>query len=259
VAALGVLLNLGFLRAPLAARLADPSVPHVVLAAWLVMAAMRLVRRPADVTLSRFRSALLPVRVTSVAAVTALLAVLVCGATENLGRRLEKTALDESFDAALDRTDRLWVELGRAFPLPDNPSADPDDLITLSLYVRECTQPTDRIFVQDYLPQVLALAERGFAGGHADLRPGFFTTEVMQRLTVARLQAQHVPMALLNADEGTGGFRDAFPLVIAYFDEHFETAAKHTFNGRFPIRLLVNRTARVAGRFEPLGWPCFRQ
>ena len=128
----------------------------------------------------------------------------------------------------------------------------------LALYLRECTQPTDRIFVQHYIPQVLALGERGFAGGHADLRPGFFTTDEMQRLTVARLRAQSVPIAIVGASDDLGGFRESFPIVVSYFDQAFLNTAEHTFGGRFPIRLLVNRNARATGRFEPLNWPCFR-
>ena len=143
------------------------------------------------------------------------------GVTDDLPRRLEKSVLNQSMDDAFDafdRADRLWKEIGEAFPIADNPSASPDELLTLSLYLRRCTRPTDRIFVQHYIPQVLALAERGFAGGHAALRPGFFENEQMQ----------------------------------------FENVAEHTFDGRFPIRLLVNRDARVTGRFQPLKWPCFR-
>ena len=63
------------------------------------------------------------------------------------------------------------------------------ELITLSLYINACTAPTDRVLVQSYLPQVLAIARRAFAGGHADLRPGFFEMEDAQRLTLERLRA----------------------------------------------------------------------
>ena len=72
------------------------------------------------------------------------------------------------------------------------------DLVTLSLYVNACTAPNDRVLVQAYIPQVLALARRAFAGGHADLRPGFFKTEEAQRLVLDRLQRQSVPVILLD-------------------------------------------------------------
>ena len=44
VAVLALALDAGFLRSPLEARLADPSVPIVILIAWLLVAALRLVR-----------------------------------------------------------------------------------------------------------------------------------------------------------------------------------------------------------------------
>ena len=67
-----------------------------------------------------------------------------------------------------------------------------------------------------------------------------------------------MPVALVGAGDDLGGFRHSFPIVVAYLDRQFENAAEHTFDGRFAIRLLVNRDARAAGRFQPLDWPCFR-
>lgn len=259
VAALAVMLNVGFLRSPLAARLADPSVPHAILAAWLAVAVVRLWFRRGDVGSAWRRHALFaPAGIAASAAALALLAVLAVGVTDDLPRRLEKTGLDQSIDDAFDRADLMWRRVGEAFPIADEPSPHPDELGTLALYLRRCTQPTDRIFVQHYIPQVLGLAERGFAGGHADLRPGFFTSQAMQRLTVARLKRQSVPVALVGAGDDLGGFRDSFPIVVAYFDQQFEEVAERTFGGRFPIRLLVNRDARAVGRYRPLDWPCFR-
>ena len=259
VAALALMLNVGFLRSPLAARLADPSVPHALLAAWLVVAALGLVRHGDDVRSAwRAHPVFGPGRALLVAAAGILLVVLAIAVSDDLPRRLEKTVLNQSVADAFDRAEETWRRARQAFPIASTPSSDPDDLMTLALYLRECTGPTDRVFVQHYIPQVLALGERGFAGGHADLRPGFFTTEEMQRLTVARLRAQSVPVALVGASDDLGGFRDSFPIVVSYFDERFQNTAEHTF-GRFSIRLLVNRDARPTGRFQPLDWPCFRK
>ena len=55
VAVLGALLNAGFLRAPLEARLADPSVPHVLLLAWMPVALVGLFR--GDLVEPRLRQA----------------------------------------------------------------------------------------------------------------------------------------------------------------------------------------------------------
>jgi hypothetical protein len=257
VAALGLMLNAGFLRAPLEARLADPSVPHAVVLAWLPVAIFGLLFRRDEIVGSGRRAWLTPAAVVLCGVAALLLVVAVGTVTNDLGRRLEKVALHGRLEDGFERAGLIWDRIRESFPIAGAPDADPDHLNTLALYLRECTRPDDRIFVQHYIPQVLALGERGFAGGHADLRPGFFTSETMQRLTVARLSRQSVPVALVGAGDEWGGLRTSFPIVVAYLDRHFERAAEHTFDGRFEVRLLVNRAARATGRFEPLGWPCF--
>jgi len=130
------------------------------------------------------------------------------------------------------------------------------ELITLARYLNACTPPDARVFVQPYVPQVLGLARRPFAGGLADLRPGFFTTERDQQLILSRLRRQNVPVALLDADEALDNFRESFPLVAAFLDEQYDVAGRRLFDGRFGITLLVKKTARADGRFADLDWPC---
>jgi hypothetical protein len=129
--------------------------------------------------------------------------------------------------------------------------------MTLSLYLNACTKPTDRILVQAYYPQVLAMARRAFAGGHADLWPGFFKTEEAQRLVLDRLQRQSVPVILLETDDSLRGFRESFPLVTAYIDQHYYLATTRLFDGRFGVSLFVRRDATPTGTWQPLGWPCY--
>ena len=131
------------------------------------------------------------------------------------------------------------------------------DLITLSLYINACTAPTDRVLVQSYLPQVLAIARRAFAGGHADLRPGFFETEDAQRLTLERLRRQSVPMILLDTDDSLRSFHRSFPIVTEYVDREYRQAGTHEFDGRFGISLWVRKDRQPTGTWEPLGWPCY--
>ncbi len=174
VAALGVVLNAGFLRHPLEARLADPSVPHAILLAWLIAAAFR--------ALASIRSARAGVepRAARVAVVVGALActfVLWTGLSRSFYRRLEKAALVGSSADPLERVGRIRRQLREEWELASwEHREDRPDLISLALYLNACTRPDDRIFIQHYAPQVLALARRAFAGGHADLRPGFFST-----------------------------------------------------------------------------------
>ena len=96
--------------------------------------------------------------------------------------------MTERFGKAFERAGDLGSAAPRLGPRLWAARTERPDLITLSLYINACTTPNDRVLVQSYLPQVLAIARRAFAGGHADLRPGFFEFEEAQRLTLERLR-----------------------------------------------------------------------
>jgi hypothetical protein len=257
VAVLGAALDAGFLRSPLEARLADPSVPLVILIAWLMVALPRMFLKDASL-----RPSWLPVRwpirvaVTVVAAGIALLFVeLVKG---DLYKRLDKASMTDRVGKPFERVGvisnqlRADWDLGLWAARPERP-----DLITLSLYINACTTPDDRVLVQSYLPQVLAIARRAFAGGHADLRPGFFEFEGAQRLTVERLRSRSVPIILLDTEDSLRSFYRSFPIVTSYIDQEYRQAGMHTFDERFGITLYVKKDRTPTGTYEPLGWPCF--
>ena len=255
VVVLGVVLDAGFLRSPLEARLADPSVPLAILIAWLARAVplMILSRRSLQPAVARRPW---PAR-GGVAMVGTMLAfVLAIGMTNGFVRRLEKTAL-KGEEGPIEKARRTARQLRAEWHLESwMARANRKELVSLALYVNACTMPADRVLVQAYMPQVLALARRAFAGGHADLRPGFFGTEEAQRLTVARLQRQSVPLILLEADDEYRGFRRSFPLVTAYIDERYRLAETGVFDG-FGVTLFVRRDAIPRGVWGPLGWPCY--
>jgi hypothetical protein len=256
VAVLAVVLNAGFLRHPIEARLADTFVPHAILIAWLAMALGRLLLRRG---MLRPRLAVpsraIVVKVLAAAVAVPLLAVIVLTSMRDWHRRLDKAAMVEGWDHAIERVGHIRTSLGETWPLER--WAKPEGTMALAFYFTACTKPTDRVFMEHYLPQVLALSRRGFAGGHADLRPGFFTSEDMQRLTVERLRRQSVPVALLGPGEDLGGFRSSFPIIVAYLDQYYMSAGERTIDGRDPVQLFVRRDGVPTGRYEPLDWPCF--
>jgi hypothetical protein len=177
--------------------------------------------------------------------------------THNAYDRLESAGLTEGIRrpfqgaASIVRTLRADWQLSSWEHRTDRP-----ELITLAMYLNACTPPHARVFVQPYMPQVLALARRPFAGGHADLRSGFFDTDEDQLLTLARLRAQDVPVALLS--ESPESFGESFPRIGAYLMEHYDVAATHLFDDRFRINLLVRKGANAPSRFAELDWPCLR-
>ena len=152
-----------------------------------------------------------------------LLIVLVSG---DLYRRLDKASMTERFGKAFERAGNIAGQLRLDWDLGTWVEAESrPDLITLSLYINACTAPTDRVLVQSYLPQVLALARRAFAGGHADLRPGFFETEDAQRLTLERLRAP------IGADH-PARYRGLAPQLLPVVPDHHGLYRSGVSSGR---------------------------
>jgi hypothetical protein len=257
VAVLALILDVGFLRSPLAARLADPSVPLAILMAWLSVAIVRLVAGAGSLRPGLQRRSWL-VRIPGAVAAASILLVPAVALSHELYDRLDAAALVDGPRNALERVSYRAAEYRRDWQLDSWAArSDRTELIELSRYLQACTTPADRVLVQGYLPQVLALAQRGFAGGHADLRPGFFGSDAAQRLTVSRLQRQSVPLILLDADDSYEEFRTSFPLVTAYIDRRYAVAGTRVLDGRHGLTLLVSRDREPAGTFEAFGWPCF--
>jgi hypothetical protein len=178
--------------------------------------------------------------------------------TKDLYERLDSAAMAERARNAIERVGSVSRQVRTDWDLQSwTTRSDRPDLINLSMYVNACTAPADRILVQSYMPQVLALARRAFAGGHADLRPGFFATEEAQRLTLERLKLQTVPIMLLDTGESYQNFRKSFPLVTAYIDEQYQLAGTHVFDGRFGVSLFVRRSMTPSSVWAPLAWPCY--
>jgi 4-amino-4-deoxy-L-arabinose transferase-like glycosyltransferase len=257
VAVLALVLDAGFLRSPLEARLADPSVPLAILLAWSLVALVRVSFVTSDLQPS-FRGAALLARAAALAVTVPLLFVFGAGMTHNLYDRLDESALTDRFGKGFERAPAVAEQVRKDWTLeswldrPDRPA-----LYDLAFYVNACTLPGDRVMVQAYIPQVLALARRAFAGGHADLRPGFFTSTPAQELTVSRLQRQSVPVVLLEAGKPLENFREAFPIITAYLDKTYRVAGTKEFDGRFGTTLLVRRDRQPTGTYAPFGWPCY--
>jgi hypothetical protein len=256
VIALAVALDVGFLRSPLEARLADPSVPIAILVAWMCASLVRLLATR-EALAPRWHRAVFPARALALVIAVPVLVVLATTLSDEWYRRLDKAALTERWGKAFERITVVSKQIRTDWDLSTWVHREErPELLDLALYLNACTRPTDRVLVQAYIPQVLALSRRAFAGGHADLRPGFFKDAEAQRLTVTRLQRQPVPVVLLETGDSYRNFRSGFPLVTAYLDQNYRIAGTRELE-RYGTTLLVRHDARPAGIYEPLGWPCF--
>lgn len=256
LAVLGLVFNAGFLlRSPVEARLGDPAVPHAILIPWMIAA---LAARPKDLRPWLRRPLVaFAVPVISTIMIVVLLTITALASSHDIARHVEKIGLDRGLDEALQQTERLWHGMAHAIPATLETPPAPDSLVTLTVFVRECTRPSDRVFLTNYLPQVLGFAERAFAAGLPPSANQGAGPE-LQQLAVQRLQQQSVPIAFVGGGPSWGNFREDLPILTAYFDEHYVSVAEQVFEQRFGLRLLLRRDVTVARTFEPLGWPCVR-
>ena len=109
-----------------------------------------------------------------------------------------------------------------------------------------------------HLPPVVALAQRAFAGGHLDLRAGFFGTVAEQRLTIERLERQSVPVGIGPPRSEAEDYAEDSPLIADYLNREFENLGDRDLGDGLVFSLLVHRGARSVRTYEPLSFPCFR-
>ena len=156
----------------------------------------------------------------------------------------------------VDRFETITGHL-RTWPLESWASPGDNASMKLAFYLRDCTDPADRVFISQYMPQVPALAQRAFAGGHGDLRPSFYTTAEDQRLTISRLQRQRVPVVIMPAGHDYEGFKKDFPRIDAYLATHYQMVGDVDL-GDAHVRLLASREVAQTGIYRRADWPCFR-
>ena len=246
VIVLAVWVDATLLRNPLANRLAVVAVPHTILAAWLVPAAWWALGGSPVL-----------VRVAGRAAVAAgvgllTLAVVQFGRTlERLDRisPLELGALAERATAVTHALRDIEASKG----VPGGDALAPAPLI---VYLRQCTEPDDRVLYLGYAPQTYFFAHRGFAGGQVVFEGTYYSSQEEQNLTLRRLRRERVPVVALP-DENAGHFRRTFGAVAAYVDANYARAGTIDLPGDRRGDVFLDRKRIPVGRYEPLGWPCF--
>ena len=238
VVVLAALVNAGFLRGNLPVRFADVSVPNTILLAWLGASAFRFAAM-------HRRRGVPAAAVATVAGVMTLwcMSLVLYERPVRLGVQTTRTILE--------RIHPTWPLARWSLPEDEGP-------MRLAHYLNACTAPGDRIFMSQYLPQVIALADRAFAGGHGDLRPDFFNTPRHQQLTIDRLASQRVPVAIVPPGDEFGGFRRSLPLVAEYLLQRFERAGARDLGEGVRVELLVERGRQPVSHYGVLDWPCFR-
>jgi hypothetical protein len=254
VAVVTLILDFRLLRGNLAGRFADVSVPIAILAAWVFGAGTGL----ADSWRSTIRASIRRGARMAIAAI-AVIVLVMTGAVlaKSSGEMVETSRVLDGYDA-MTRASRLVTRLvERTWPL-DSWSDATTGQVGLAKYLMACTGPDDRVLMGPLLPPVLALAQRGFAGGRLDLRAGFFDTPEEQRLTVARLERQSVPIVIGPPSAGLEQFARELPIIAAHVQREYENYGDKDAGDGLTFSLLVRRGMRATRTYAPLSLPCFR-
>lgn len=241
IGVMAIVMNLGFIRTPLAARLPDAIVPAAILGAWLMASAWRVPR------------AAVLIASTLVLLMTTWAVVVMA----DVPNELNDAGILNRRGAMIERIADLRVRLSK--PMPERnqiPSRNSEALLPFYAYVDRCSLPTDRLVMTGLSPDVFVLANRGFAGGQMAFRPSFYTSVDDQQRALARMRVQSVPFVIVALEE-EAGFREAMPLIARYVDEHYDKLTLIPVPDTRGLQLYVERGRRPAGVDEATGWPCF--
>jgi hypothetical protein len=242
------LLNHFLLRGNLAARFGDLGAPVAVIAAWLLSQAP-----PARTPRLLWRAALVLVGIT---------AALAMNTSGSVWQELATSRLRPNPMAAVPRVVQVSSELGQTPPprvtMPDEwERTRGAAAATIVDYLRACTGPNDRVLVMADAPEVLAFANRRFAGGHPTFRAGFYMLPQDQALTVARLERQSVPLVVTrDLDDYHQHIEPAFKSVVAWVDQRYEFRGELPALTGGPMRVLVRRDMLASAPFGNTGLPC---
>jgi hypothetical protein len=241
---LAVLVNIGFLRDPLSARLADAVVPVALLGAWLAGRALR-VSAP----------------IVRTAAITVVVVLIALGGTSvmtvgNTREQIQRTDLDLN----LSSIPRLLAERTGELVARFSPEQVPDGrlipVFPFFEFLDRCTTAQHRLLVTAYAPELYVYAHRMFAGGQKVFMEGYQQSESDQQRTVARMEGQTVLFVLAPSDTYEEWQRQ-FTRVNAYVDAHFRPMVDIPVSDSRVLHVLVNATIPALRADAATGWPCY--
>ncbi len=241
VAIVAVLVNVSFIRDPLATRIADAIVPAVVLGAWLA----------AHATTSARPWLFVPVAAAVIA--VAAWATLAVGHTREEVGRMGINSLATLPERFAQRTEQLRAR----FDPQQMPTRTVARLMPFFGYLDRCTSETDRLLMTGFLPEVPYYARRAFAGGQDVFMYGYYGSADNQRQVVDRLRGQSAPFVIVPSDYADD-FEKDFPIVHAWVMQRYVRLAAIDVDDNLTVTVLVDRTRPPRSRDDATGWPCFR-
>lgn len=243
--ALAAVVNIFFLRANLSQRFGDAVIPVALLAAWSIGAGSMLTARSI-----RALAMLIP----GVLLLSILAAACAFGDVTN---HLDTAGMTDSWDTTARRFEAVRTDLLLLPPTAWQPDAA-EGTLAAARYLAECTTPNDYVLVAAYAPEIPVFARRRFAGGQATVSLSFYTSDVEQRQTLARLERQSVPIILADAREFEEGFVADYPLLAQHLARDYREAGTIVVDEQPRFRVFVEADRQPRGVDAHFGLPCFR-
>jgi hypothetical protein len=185
----------------------------------------------------------------------ALSAAIVAGTLtlHDVDEEIRWTNVAEGWSGMAQRASRVMNEGGQPFWPRFWPAGEVPEAVN---YLGVCTAPTDRILLTWPAPEFYFFAGRGFAAGHVwFLVPRGFISEQDQDLMLRRLDAQSVPLALVN-ETRYDEFAASLPRIAGYIETTYERVGSFTIRDGSEIAIRLHKDARVVSRYGEQQWPC---
>lgn len=244
MSALALCSNLVFLRHPLEARLPDAGLSQTVLAAWIATTAWRW--WPSSGVRRRIgRGAVV------LAAAAALSAVSVLGQT---GKLLIATGVFKGPGEVVHRWRDISARLHDMNPGPVS-SYPSGMLLPFIEYVRECTNPGDRLLFGWYSPELNVVTGRGFAGDHRRFYRPLASWE--QAATISRLRRVPVPFLIIPVD-GRQWFAETYPEIWRYLQPRYTPMVTIPPDDERGFEIWRDTSRAGNGVYRATNWPCLR-
>jgi hypothetical protein len=244
-AVLALLMIWGLLRGNPTSRLADVTEVIGVLAAWVTAVALQR-------SSTHARAAALVIAI-----VMMVLTAASIQAIENVAGQISQTRITSSVAAARTETRDVYRQLGGTPPI-ERWDSNASGIIALAWYVRACTRPNDRILTVAYVPQVLVMSGRGFAGGIPWFLPRYFTDDLTQRRMVDRIHDHRVPVAITAVEpDFSADYVPSFPAVAAVLAREYRGLGVIDFGQDVHYNVFVRRDLQPTGSYGPHALPCF--
>jgi hypothetical protein len=130
--------------------------------------------------------------------------------------------------------------------------------LLLAQYLNRCTQPTDRIVLMAYRPELLPFAQRLFGAGRLTMMPAYVLNDRYQQAAVAWWQRESVPLVLVEFEAFYDRTNNSAPIVRDFLLQHYtESGIADTRGGR-PLKLFLRRGLTPKSSFGAAGLPCLR-